>query len=100
MLLSSLYSGFASASDYYYRAAAARVLESIAVPTLVIHAQDDPFILITPESAAKLEANPNITLVETAHGGHCAFLDAPDKATGYDGYWAEGTLLRFLMAEV
>lgn len=96
--ITALYSGFSSASDYYYRAAAARVLEKIAVPTLIVHAMDDPFIRVTEESAAKIAVNPNITLVETEHGGHCAFLEAADKATGYDGYWAEATLLRFLMA--
>jgi predicted alpha/beta-fold hydrolase len=96
--ITAFYSGFAGASDYYYRAAAARVIETIAVPTLVLHALDDPFIRVTPESAAKLRANPYITYVETAHGGHCAFLEAPGKANGYDGYWAESTLLRFLQA--
>jgi hypothetical protein len=96
--ITALYSGFSSASDYYYRAAAARVLEKIAVPTLILHAADDPFIRVTQESDAKIRANANITYVETEHGGHCAFLESPDKATGYDGYWAEATLLRFLMA--
>jgi predicted alpha/beta-fold hydrolase len=96
--ITALYSGFSSASDYYYRAAAARVIDTIAVPTLVLHALDDPFIRITPESAAKLLANKNIAYVETAHGGHCAFLESPDKAAGFDGYWAEATLLRFLLA--
>ena len=97
--ITALYSGFSSASDYYYRAAAARVLEKIAVPTLILHAQDDPFIKMTQESAAKIEANENILLVETAHGGHCAFLESSNPSTGYDGYWAEATLLRFLLAQ-
>jgi len=94
--ITALYSGFTSASDYYFRAAAARVLETIAVPTLILHALDDPFVRITEESRAKIAANANIHLVETAHGGHCAFLDPPSPATGHDGYWAESTVLRFL----
>jgi uncharacterized protein len=96
--ITALYSGFLSADDYYYRAAAARVIDRIAVPTLVLHAMDDPFVHITPESLAALEANPDITLVQTEHGGHCAFLATPDLAAGYDGYWAESTLLRFILA--
>jgi uncharacterized protein len=96
--ITALYSGFSSAEDYYYRAAAARVVDRIAVPTLVLHAVDDPFVHITPESLASLEANPNVTLIRTAHGGHCAFLASPDLATGDDGYWAETTLLRFILA--
>jgi predicted alpha/beta-fold hydrolase len=42
-------------------------------------------------------ANPNVVLVETGHGGHCAFLGTPRN--GDDGYWAEGMVLRFLAAE-
>ena len=96
--ITALYSGFSSAEDYYYRAAAARVLDRIAVPTLILHALDDPFVRLTAESRDKLNANPNITLIESEHGGHCAFLAQPDAANGYDGYWAEHTLLRFLLA--
>jgi hypothetical protein len=95
--ITALYSGFTSADDYYHRAAAARVLERIAVPTLVLHALDDPFVRLSPETRRKIIANPNITLLESKNGGHCAFLAQPDGAAGYDGYWAEHTLLRFLL---
>ena len=94
--ITALYSGFRSAEDYYDRASAARVLDRITLPTLILHALDDPFVHLTPESRAKIHANPQITFIETAHGGHCAFLAASDPATGDDGYWAETTLLAFL----
>jgi uncharacterized protein len=96
--ITALYSGFLSAEDYYFRAAAARVVDRISVPTLILHAIDDPFVHITPETMGKLEANPSITLLQPAHGGHCAFLAQPDPANGYDGYWAEATLFRFVLA--
>jgi uncharacterized protein len=96
--ITALYSGFTSADDYYNRAAASRLLSHIAVPTLILNALDDPFVRITDESRAKIKANPNITLLESKHGGHCAFLAQPDETSGYDGYWAEHTLLRFLLA--
>jgi predicted alpha/beta-fold hydrolase len=96
--ITALYSGFTGAEDYYYRAAAARVIDRIAVPTLILHALDDPFVRITDESCSKLDANHNVRLITTHHGGHCAFLAQPDADSGYDGYWAEHTLLRFLLA--
>jgi uncharacterized protein len=96
--ITALYSGFCSAEDYYFRAAAARVVDRIAVPTLILHALDDPFVHILPETLADLRANPCITLLEPEHGGHCAFLSPPDPANGDDGYWAETTLLRFILA--
>ncbi|ADW67552.1 YheT family hydrolase [Granulicella tundricola] len=94
--ITALYSGFRSADDYYLRASAARVLSRIAVPTLILHALDDPFVRITQESNAAIAANPAITFLEPAHGGHCAFLATPDPAHHDDGYWAESTLLRFI----
>jgi len=85
--------GFLDAQDYYTRAASTRVLERIAVPTLVVHADDDPFIRVLPETREKLLRNPHITYVETRHGGHCAFLA---EAKGYDGRWAERQAIAFI----
>ncbi len=77
------------------RAAAARVVDQIAVPTLILQAQDDPFIRLLPETRAKLLANPCVTFVETRHGGHCGYLS---RDPGDEIHWAEATVMRFLMA--
>ena len=87
------YSGFAGADDYYHRAASARVASEIAVPALVLHALDDPFVRMLPATRAALLANPHVHLIETKYGGHCAFLE---DAQGYDGYWAERLLFDFV----
>ena len=94
--ITAYYSGFTGGDDYYYRAASARVAAQIAVPALVLHALDDPFVRMLPATRASLLANPHAHLVETENGGHCAFL-AP--AQGYDGYWAERLLFDFLSAQ-
>jgi predicted alpha/beta-fold hydrolase len=88
------YCHFRDADDYYYRAACARVIDRIAVPTLILVAQDDPFIRLGEETRARLLANPNITFVETRHGGHCAYLS---NAPGDDIHWAEKTAIRYLV---
>lgn len=90
--------GFTGADDYYYRAASARVIDRIAILTLILHAIDDPFIRILPETRAKIMANPHIALVEAEHGGHCGFLAPATSAD--DGYWAETTLHRFIESAV
>jgi len=103
--ITARYSGFTGADDYYYRAASARVVSCIAMPTLVLHSDDDPFIRLTEASREKLAANPSVTLVETRHGGHCAFLrkTAGTQEPGFQfvphdcRHWAEATLIRFLM---
>jgi predicted alpha/beta-fold hydrolase len=89
------YWGFRDADDYYDRAASARVVDRIAVPTLILHAQDDPFIRLLPETRAKLVANPHVSFVETCHGGHCAYLS---RDSGNEIHWAEATVMRFLLA--
>jgi predicted alpha/beta-fold hydrolase len=89
------YCGFAGADDYYARAAAANVVDRIAVPGLIIHAANDPFIRVRPETLRKIAANPNLTYVETADGGHCAFVGEPD-GNGYDGRWAEREVVEFV----
>ena len=89
------YCGFEGASDYYERSAAANVVDRIAVPTLILHAANDPFIRILPETRRKILSNPLITFVETEDGGHCSFLAQPD---GDDGRWAERQVVEFFRA--
>jgi len=91
--ITAYYSGFTGADDYYARAAAANVVDRIAVPALILHAANDPFIRILPETRKKILANPNIHFVEAADGGHCAFLGEHD---GDDGHWAERQVVEFL----
>jgi predicted alpha/beta-fold hydrolase len=89
----SRYCGFRDADDYYYRAASARVVDRIEVPTFILHAEDDPFIRMMPETRTKLLTNQHITFVETMHGGHCAYLS---RDAGNEIHWAEAMVIRFL----
>jgi len=79
--------------DYYARAAASNVAKQLKMPTLILHAANDPFIRILPETRKKIAANPNIQFVESADGGHCSFIA---EANGYDGFWAERQIVNFL----
>jgi predicted alpha/beta-fold hydrolase len=93
--ITARYSGFTGADDYYARAASSNVIDQIAIPTLVIHSNDDPFIKLTAGSRAKLQRNPHITFIETEHGGHCAFMAKPNGPMMEDGRWAEMQLVLF-----
>lgn len=85
--------GFAGASDYYHRASAMRVIDRIAVPALIVTAEDDPFVPVEPFRDPRLAANPHITLIVTRHGGHCGFVT--DACGDDDGYWAERRIVEF-----
>jgi predicted alpha/beta-fold hydrolase len=93
--ITAYYCGFAGADDYYARAAAANVVDRIAIPALIIHAANDPFIRVQPETLRRIAANPNITYVETADGGHCAFLGEHNGDPADDGRWAEREVVEF-----
>ena len=90
----ALHHGFRDADDYYYRASSLRVVEQIRVPTLILSAEDDPFVPPDQFVTPALADNPAITLMVTRHGGHCGFLT--DACPGFDGYWAEQTAVGFL----
>jgi len=92
------YGGFRDADDYYSSVASSRVASALPVPTLIVHSVDDPFIRMLPETREALLGNPQVTLLETRHGGHCAFL-AEARGAGDDGRWAETTLLGFLLEQ-
>ena len=88
------YFGFRSAEDYYHRASAMRVVDRISVPTLVISAEDDPFVPPEPFRDPRVAGNPHIELRLSAHGGHCGFVAA--RAGEDDGYWAENQIVDFV----
>ena len=89
------YCGFTGADDYYQRAAAANVVDRVAVPALIIHATNDPFIRVQPETLKRIASNLNISYIETGDGGHCAFVGEPN-GNGYDGRWAEREVVDFV----
>ena len=88
------YFGFRSAEDYYHRASAMRVIDRVRVPTLIITAEDDPFVPSAPFHDPKVTGNPHVDLRLSAHGGHCGFVG--EKSAGNDGYWAEAQIVEFV----
>jgi len=88
------YFGFRNAEDYYRRASAMRVIDRIAVPALIITAEDDPFVPSQPFGDPKVTSNPHIELHLCKHGGHCGFVGP--KSGEDDGYWAERMIVNFV----
>ncbi len=97
--VTAYYCGFTGADDYYARAAAANVVDRIQVPTLIIHAANDPFIRVLPQTRHKIESNPHITFIETSDGGHCAFVGETNGDPNDDGRWAERQVIHFLSSQ-
>jgi len=71
-VVASLYD-FANVADYYQRSSSRQFLQSIVVPTLLIQAQDDPFM--TPEVIPELaELSASVSLEISKAGGHVGFI--------------------------
>ena len=68
--------GFESADDYWTRASSKPELRGIELPTLVVHARNDPFLPggSLPRSD---EVSPQVRLEYTDAGGHAAFVSGP-----------------------
>lgn len=83
--------GFADANDYYAKASSLPYISRIRIPTLIIHAEDDPFIPFEPMRDPSIAANPYVLLLATKHGGHVAFV----SASADERFWAESCLVEF-----
>lgn len=64
--------GFASADDYYRRCSLVSSLRLIAIPGLIVHAMDDPFI--PHEPFLQVARPPGLALELVRHGGHLGYL--------------------------
>ncbi len=73
---------------------ALRVLDRVRVPTLILTAGDDPFVPVAPFEDPAVTGNPDVRVIVTPHGGHCAYVER--AASDYDGYWAEREIVRFI----
>ncbi|HEX4933431.1 MAG TPA: alpha/beta fold hydrolase, partial [Gemmatimonadaceae bacterium] len=82
--------GFANAADYYARSSSIGFLHGIRVPTLLLSAEDDPFL--PPEVLAEVREIardvPDIEVEFVRHGGHVGFVSGrrPWRAINY-GEW-------------
>jgi len=65
--------GFTGAMHYYTSSSSRQYLNRIRIPTLIVHAQDDPFMhaKVIPESS---ELSATIELDLHRHGGHVGFV--------------------------
>ena len=82
--------GFGTAAYYYRTQSAARFLETIRVPALLIYAQDDPLVPYSSVAAA-LGSNPRLQLVTCEHGGHLGFIGRRPRR-----FWADHAIMDWI----
>ena len=85
--------GFLDAEDYWRKTSSLPVLPAIDVPTLVLSAQDDPFLSDACFPVQAAAASSCLFLEAPRHGGHVGFMET--GRTG-GGYWSERRAAAFL----
>ncbi|MBN2715050.1 MAG: alpha/beta fold hydrolase [Deltaproteobacteria bacterium] len=86
--------GFADAMDYWQKCSGLNVLSDIRHPTLIVNAQNDPFLSPECFPVDMLARNDTVHLLTPRHGGHCGF---PQFGCG-GLYWSEEVACRFMDA--
>lgn len=84
---------FRDADDYYQRSSSKPFLKSIATPTLLLQAADDPFLEACGRPDAT-ELAPCVQLVLSRHGGHVGFVNG--RWPWCANYWLEHRIAAFL----
>jgi len=83
--------GFSGADDYYQKSSCRQYLRGIRKNTLIIHAEDDPFLYpasIPPET----DLSASVVLELSEHGGHVGFM----AGKRFPQRWLESRILRFM----
>jgi predicted alpha/beta-fold hydrolase len=87
--------GFRDAEDYWFKCSSGRFLSSIAVPTLIVNALDDPFLAPSCYPVAQAEQSKHVHLEMPASGGHVGFVQFNSDGS----YWSENRAVEFLGRE-
>lgn len=85
--------GFSSVDEYYTTASSGQYLADIKIPTLVLHAKDDPFMtedVIPPEE----KISEQVTMEVSESGGHVGFVSG--NYPWRPEYWLEQRVPEFL----
>ena len=88
--------GFRDATHYYEQSSSRQYLKTIRTPTLIVHAQDDPFMTPAVIPSAS-ELSDAVTLELATHGGHVGFVaERPRTGHGSSRFWIETRATEFL----
>jgi predicted alpha/beta-fold hydrolase len=91
-LFTSKAQGFKDRIDYYTKASALQFIPNIAIPTLLINAQDDSFLSSECFPITEAKTNDHFYLEMPKYGGHVGFMTSLKD----DVLWSERRTLDFV----
>jgi uncharacterized protein len=87
--------GFGTADEYYRTQSSRQFLERIRIPTLMVHAKDDPMVPASSYEHSAVRTNPLVRLISAERGGHLGFI-----ARGPRRFWLDHLLIDWLRAQL
>ena len=88
----SVLHGFKDAEDYYQQNSSIFFVDNIQIPTLIVNAQNDPFLSQQCYPTEQLKNHKTVILETPTEGGHCGFYQHD-----YQTYlWSEQRALAFI----
>ena len=85
--------GFSSGKEYYRLSSSRQFLKMIEIPTLLIHAKDDPFLPADAIPAAQ-DLSDHVTLELSDYGGHVGFISGTNPLN--PDFWLEQRIPEFI----
>lgn len=85
--------GFRDVDEYYGSSSSAQFLPAVRVPTLLVHAVDDPFVPAAAVPRDAVRHNPCLAAAFVEQGGHVGFIAGTPWAPRF---WAEAEAARFI----
>ncbi len=82
--------GYNDALDFYEKASVGPFLKNLKIPSLIVQAKNDPFLLPNCFPIEEAYTNPFVFLEIPHKGGHCGFMEK-----GQEYSWAEKRALNF-----
>jgi len=86
--------GYANSEDYYAQNSPRTVLPAIAVPTLIVNAEDDPVVSFKTLPVEDLKKNPRLYVAITKRGGHIGWGSGGLGAAA----WTDAMAAHFMQA--
>ena len=89
--------GFYDVHDYYRQCSSKHFIKDIRLPTLIIHAEDDPFMTteVIPEH---FHASSSVEFDISPNGGHVGFISG--QIPGLAEYWLDQRILSFFSGKM
>ena len=87
--------GFKNALDYYTQCSSIHFLNTIEIPTLIVNAQNDPFLSDLCYPVKQLQGHSFVIFENPRYGGHVGFAQFNKNGL----YWSEERAVSFFKSE-